>query len=41
MKDQCGHDFKAKVPTSTQEVTTQRTNDAEGSKKVWKEKKKS
>ena len=41
MKDHRGDDSKAKVSTSTQEVTTQRTNDAEGSEKARKEKKKS
>ena len=41
MKDHCRDDFKVKVFTSTQEVITQRTNDAEGSEKAQKEKKKS
>ena len=41
IKDHCGNDSKAKVSTSIQEVITQRTNDAEGSEKARKEKKKS
>ena len=41
MKDHCGNNSKAKVFTFTQEVTTQRTNEAEGSEKARKEKKKS
>ena len=41
MKDPYGNDFKTKVSISTHEVTTQRTNNAEGSEKVWKKKKKS
>ena len=43
MKDHRGDNFKAKVSVfpSTQEVTTQRNNDVEGSKKARNEKKKS
>ena len=41
MKDHCGDDSKAKVSTSTQEVITQCTNDAESSEKAWKKKKNS
>ena len=41
MKDHRGDNTKAKVSTSTQEVTTQCINDAEGFKKAPKEKKKS
>ena len=41
MKNHYGDDSKAKVSISTQEITTQRTNDAKSSKKAWKEKKKS
>ena len=41
MKNHCGNVSKAKGSTSTQEVTTQRTNEAEGSEKARKEKKKS
>ena len=34
IKDLCGDDSKAKMSTSTQEMTTQRTNDTEGFEKA-------
>ena len=39
MKNHYEDDSKAKMPTSTQKVTTEYTNDAEGSENVQKEKK--
>ena len=43
MKNHCGDNSKARasISTSTQKVTTQRTNDVESFEKTWKEKKKS
>ena len=41
MKDHRRDNSKAKVSTSIQKITTQCTNNAEGSEKAWKEKKKS